>query len=110
MRLESEAARVTCGTCGDHGLVRLNWSDKPEDFGICLCRAGLLMRDDHNGRRRVTPQWAVWATKHGIDPSRFYLLEEAMTPEELAERGFTPTAEGPADRLEAIVAAAKRRK
>lgn len=81
---------MTCAMCGGHGLVRLNWNDAPEDYAVCLCAAGLAMRNERNNGKAVAPLWAVWCAREGIAPSRMYLLEEALTAEELAEAGFAP--------------------
>lgn len=96
---------MPCKTCGDLGLVRVNWCDAEHEFAICLCPVGMAWRNNVNAGRRVTPHWRVWASIERIDPSRIHPLEDVLTPEELAERGFTmPTLTMP---LDAIAAAAK---
>lgn len=95
-----------CHVCGDHGIVRANWSDAPDDFVLCLCPVGLQWRSLSNDS---TPLYMVWCARNAVPPSRLFLLEEVLTPAELAERGFqwpaTPTAVA---REAALMAAGKR--
>jgi hypothetical protein len=100
---------VNCQSCGDVGIVRVPWSNAPDDFAVCLCKAGHQMRDETNaGKPTGYALWQVWAYREQIDPSRLFLLEEILTPEELAARGFTVT---PAvmSREAALLNAGKRR-
>lgn len=79
-----------CMTCGDKGIVRLNWEDAPEDFAICLCDAARWYRSDENaGRHTGVYGWQVWCAREQIDPSRMFLLEEVLTAEELRAAGLT---------------------
>lgn len=97
---------MTCPTCGDRGLVKVNWKDAPEDYAVCLCPTGELLRA--MSTRGQLAAWHVAAARMGIDSARVVMLEDVCTPEELAARGFrelsTPDAIG------AIVAAARGRK
>lgn len=84
------AERVNCQSCADAGMIRVPWSNAPDDFAVCLCSAGQTMRDDTNGGKRTGyALWQVWAFQQQIQPSRIFLMEEILTPAELAERGFT---------------------
>jgi hypothetical protein len=95
--------------CGGKGIVVLNWSDAPHDYAVCLCETGERYRMDRNHGRRVTPQWAIWCAREGIAPSRMYLLEEALTAEELAEAGFgNLDRQTPRSREAALLEAGKR--
>jgi hypothetical protein len=82
-----------CANCEDKGLVRLNWSDAPDDFALCLCPVGLDMRGTtHKGRTR-TPLWHVWCARECVDPSRVYRIEDVLSADDLAARGLTVKAE-----------------
>ena len=99
-----------CAMCGGFGLVVLNWRDAPHDYAVCLCAAGQSMRLERNHDKPVTPLWAVWCAREGIAPSRMYLLEEALTVDELREAGIAPTAAAtPAESREAALLAAGKR-
>lgn len=98
-----------CPHCGDKGMIRVPWSDAPDDFAICLCAVGMLMRDDRNaGKRTGYALWQVWAYREQIDPSRVFLIEEILTPAELLERGFG--AVPVANREAALLAAGKSKR
>jgi hypothetical protein len=79
---------MSCEVCADHGVVKLNWSDAPVEYAICLCPFGLELRVSRNVRSQVTPLWQVWAAREQVDPSLVWMLEDVLTPAELAERGF----------------------
>jgi hypothetical protein len=79
---------MNCQHCGDVGMIRVPWSDAPDDFAVCLCQAGQSMRQENNYKETGFALWQVWAAREQIDPSRIFLLEEILTPAELAERGF----------------------
>jgi hypothetical protein len=80
---------MSCQVCADKGIVKLNWSDAPEDYGVCLCAVGRTMRETRNaGKRTDYALWQVWATREGIDPDRVLLLEDILTDEEMRECGF----------------------
>jgi hypothetical protein len=102
---------VTCSTCQDKGLVRVNWQDADPDFAVCLCATGLSLRVDRNYTAAVSPRWHVWCAREQVDPSRVWMLEDILTPQELAERGFgvAPDVRVP-DREAALLAAGKTRK
>jgi hypothetical protein len=103
---------VICATCADRGIVKANWSNAPDDYAICLCDVGHVYRNDGNGGKRTGfCGWQIWASQNGIDPSRIFLLEEVLTPEELADRGFQkPSKSRLADREAALLAAGKARR
>lgn len=84
---------MNCGVCGDRGLVKLNWADAEPDFGVCLCLEGLRMRVDRNNGNAVAPLWMLWCAREQVDPSRIFLLEEVLTPAELADKGLAKQAE-----------------
>lgn len=97
-----------CSSCADKGLIRVNWSDAPEDYALCLCTVGQQMRSPRNiSVKRVTegfPLWMLWCQRERVDPSRIVRMEDVLTVEELAARGFlTPTAGD-----DAIAAAVRR--
>lgn len=104
---------MNCQSCADIGMIRVPWTDAPDDFAICLCAAGQSMRDDTNANKRTGyALWQVWAYRQQIDPSRVFLIEEVLTPSELAERGFQ-AAVLPAvaqDRQTALLAAGRGKK
>ena len=80
---------MICQSCGDKGIIRLPWTDAPDDYAICLCPAARWYRSDDNaGRHTGYFGWQVWAYRHQVDPSRVWLMEEALTSAELSERGF----------------------
>lgn len=96
---------MPCATCGDKGVIALNWSDAEWEYALCLCRAGLAWRRDTNGGKSVAPLWRVWCAQHQVEPAKVHRMEHVLTVEELAERGFAVPTSGVA--LDAIVAAAK---
>lgn len=101
---------MSCATCGDKGMVTLNWSDAPPDYAVCLCPIGLGMRAERNNGKAVAPLWLVWASLHQVQPSRIYLLEEALTPDELRAAAFTAPTQTPDTREAALLAAGRRGK
>lgn len=97
---------MSCSVCSDKGLVRLNWADADPDFAVCLCEMGLRLRVNRNEGRDVAPLWHVWCAREQIDPSRVFLVEDVLTPAELAERGLSLTLPQ-GDREAALLAAGK---
>lgn len=97
---------MTCPTCADRGLVKVNWNDAPEDYAVCLCPTGELLRA-MSGRGQVAA-WHVAAARLGIESARVVMLEDVCTQEELAQRGFRELVAG--DAMSAIAAAARGRK
>lgn len=80
---------MSCAQCGDIGIIRVPWSDAPDDFAVCLCPSGRNMRQTRNARKDTGfALWEVWAAREQVDPARVFLLEDVLTPAELAERGF----------------------
>ena len=103
---------MNCQSCADLGMIRVPWSDAPDDFAICLCEAGQSMRrswnpDEDRSRFAV---WQLWAAREQVDPSRVFFLEEVLTPQELAERGFDRSATPTAVAREAALLAAGKSK
>lgn len=97
---------MTCPTCGDRGLVKVNWNDATEDYAVCLCPTGELLRAEPTSGQ--VPAWRALAGRMNIDPARVVMLEDVCTPEELAQRGFRELTADTA--MDAIVAAARGRK
>lgn len=81
---------TACGICADKGIVKVNWEDAPPDFAVCLCRVGLDMRANRNAGREAIPLWHVWCAREQVSHDRVFLLEDVLTPEELADAGFGP--------------------
>jgi hypothetical protein len=77
---------MNCEVCSDKGIVRVNWADAPDDYAVCLCEEGLRLRVDRNHGKTVSTLWMVWCAREQIDPSRMFLIEEVLTPDELTER------------------------
>jgi hypothetical protein len=77
---------MTC--CNGKGLIRLNWSDAPDDFAVCLCHVGLDMRAEVNNGKATVPLWHVWCAREQVDTGRVIMVEDILGPEELAERGL----------------------
>lgn len=108
---------MSCQPCGDHGLIRLNYQDAPElyargddapdGFAVCLCRVGQQWRIANNNGKPCIPLWQLWAIRNGVEPERVRLLEDVLTPTDLAGLGFQPTQTPPP--LDAIAAAARAR-
>lgn len=98
---------MTCSTCQDIGIVRLNYEDGDE-YGICLCPAGEAMRRAVNNGSPTVPLWRVWCAREQVNPALVRPIEDVLTPAELTERGFTELT-APADSLSAIAAAARAR-
>jgi hypothetical protein len=92
------------------GVIRVPWSDAPDDFAICLCRAGAEMRNGRNVKQTEFALWQLWAAREQIDPSRVFFLEEVLTPQELSERGFSMPARPTAVAREAALMAAGKSK
>ena len=101
---------MTCPSCNGHGLFKVCYHEgDPTDYALCLCKAGEAMRCARNNGKPVTPQWQVWAHRQGIDPARVAPMEDLLTAEELAARGFTELGADDRHTLEAIASAAKAR-
>jgi hypothetical protein len=99
---------MNCPSCNDRGIFRVAYHDgSPADFAICLCKAGERMRIATNNGKPVTPQWQVWAFTQGIPLEHVCPMEDVLTADEMAARGFTELTAG--DALSAIAAAAKAR-
>ncbi len=80
---------MTCSVCAGKGLIRLNWSDAPDEFALCLCAAGMAWRHTRNNGKPVPALWRVWCTQHQVDPACVFKVEDVLTAEELAERGLS---------------------
>lgn len=103
---------MICRSCGDKGLIRVEWSDAPDDYAICLCLTGLALRNDTNaGKHTGYALWQAVVAQRQIDPAHVFLIEEILTPAELAARGFhLPAARAGASREAALLAAGRPRK
>lgn len=99
---------MTCTTCGDRGVVRVNWKDADEDYGVCLCLAGAGLRSERNAGKPCVAGWRVWAAQRGVGPARVVMIEDVLSPSELAAKGFSELTVDTA--MSAIAAAARGRK
>lgn len=101
-----------CTTCNGKGLAVANWDGSPPDYAVCLCPMGVQMRTDVNGGKQTGfALWQVWAYTNQVDPSRIFLLEEVLTPAELAARGLVAAQQqGGHSREAALLAAGKTRR
>lgn len=99
---------MSCEHCADIGIIRVPWSDAPADFAVCLCPSGVTMRRTRNANKDTGfALWQAWAAQQQVDPSRLFLLEEVLTPAELAERGFNRPGVAAVTREAALLAAGK---
>ncbi len=108
---------MNCSSCSDNGISLIVYEDGSKVFAVCLCAIGERWRrtetfQNHSGEigkaQRTDPLWHVWAFEHHVPLSQMRMLEDAVTPEELAARGFAEiTAE---TSMDAIAAAARSRK
>lgn len=97
---------MSCLSCGDKGIIRLPWTDAPDDYAVCLCPAARWYRSDENAYRKTGYfGWQVWAYRNQVPPERVWLMEEVLSQAELAERGFGKPAA--VDREAALLAAGK---
>jgi hypothetical protein len=100
---------MTCASCVDLGVFKVAYRDgSPTDFALCLCRAGEAMRRATNNGRMVAPQWHVWAFRQGIPLDRIAPMEDVLTNDEMAARGFTELSTKAAV-LDAVAEAARQR-
>jgi len=85
---------VTCRMCGDKGVFKICYRDgSPTHYAVCLCQAGVRLRDDRNaGRHTGYPVWMAWAAQRGIEMQSVVMVEELLDDAELAQipRGGTP--------------------
>jgi hypothetical protein len=98
---------VTCQTCADKGMIRLNWADADEDYAICVCSSGHALRRTQNNGRTVPALWEVWAAREQVSPSRIWLIEDVLTEDELRERGLSLPQTSSRSREAALLAAGK---
>lgn len=101
---------MNCGVCLDKGIVRLNWADAPDDYAVCLCEMGLRLRVNRNNDAQTVPLWMVWCAREQVDPSRVFLVEDVLTPDELRERGLSSAPVAEIGREAALLAAGRTRK
>lgn len=97
---------MTCPACKDRGIVPFVDVTNPKAdtdvtaadllFAICCCPgvAHWLRSDENAGRLTGYYGWQVWAAVEQIDPSRVYLLEEILMPDELQAAGCGGVAPG----------------
>jgi hypothetical protein len=86
---------MNCPVCGDRGVMRVRYQDGSlDDFGVCLCSAGMALRNDRNAVWKPLgyPLWHVWATREQVDLSRVLMVEQLLDEGELAQipRGWLP--------------------
>lgn len=101
---------MNCPSCNDQGVFRVAYTDDNgavPDFALCLCKAGELMRVATNNGKPVTPQWQVWAFTQGIPLEHVAPMEDLLTDDEMAARGFRELT--PTTALDAVAAAARAR-
>lgn len=99
---------MTCRSCNDHGVFRVSYHDgSPSEFALCLCKEGEVMRRATNNGKAVTPHWQVWAFTQGIPLEHVAPMEDLLTDEEMAARGFRELT--PETALDAVAAAARAR-
>lgn len=79
---------MTCSSCDDKGIIKLNWADAPEDFAICLCASGLRWRVNTNDKRKTNPMWHLWCAIQSIPVDRVVMIEDVLDADGLAERGL----------------------
>lgn len=101
---------MNCQSCADVGIIRVPWNNAPDDFAICLCAAGADMRSSRSRSQTAFALWQLWAARGQIDPSRVFLLEEILTPPELAQRGFVAAVQSPVAAQESVLLAVGKRK
>lgn len=108
-------AFVTCQNCGGWGLSLIVYEDDSRCYAVCLCPIGEQWRaaqtvvnasGEHGKAVAATPMWHIWASLHDVPLSQVKLLEDAVTPEDLARRGFTELIA--AGGVDAIASAARR--
>jgi len=100
---------MTCPCCADRGVFKVCYHDgESTDYALCLCPSGEQMRRANNCGKPCTPHWQVWAHQQGIDLERVAPMEDLLTDEEMAARGFHNITSEPTS-IEAIAAAARHR-
>src|SRR5678816_527366 len=107
---------MTCQSCGGWGISLLVYEDDSRVYALCLCPIGEQWRaaqsvvnasGERGEAKQAPPMWHIWAHLHGVPLEQIKPLEDAVTPEELAARGFTELTAS--DSLGAIASAAKHR-
>lgn len=96
-----------CSSCGGKGLIRLNWADAPDEYALCLCEVGLAWRKSENNGKPTNPYWHIWCAERGIDHANVWCIEDVLTAEELAERGFSAARELAKSKESALLKAGK---
>lgn len=78
---------MNCPVCGDKGVVRVRYrDDSPDEFGVCLCAVGVVLRNDKNAGKRVGyPLWLPWAAREQVDLTRVLMVEQLLDDAELAQ-------------------------
>ena len=81
-----------------------------EDFALCLCATGQLMRSTQNVSVKRTqdgyPLWMLWCEREGVARDRVIRLEDVLTADELRARGLVAAG---ANELNAVIAAGRKR-
>lgn len=101
---------MTCPSCNNRGVFKVAYHDgSPVEFAVCLCQAGEAFRRTENNGKAHVPAYQVWAIRYGIDPAHVAPMEELLTDEELAARGFGSVEVSASTAIDAIAAAARAR-
>ena len=77
-----------CESCAGKGLIRLNWADADDEYALCLCPAGQAWRKSENNGKATNAAWHVWCAREQVNPECVWCIEDVLTAEELAQRGF----------------------
>lgn len=100
---------MSCPSCQDNGICLIVYEDGSKVFAVCLCEIGERWRRRQTFAGKTSdPLWHVWAFEHHVPLSQMRMLEDAVTSEELASRGFAEVTADTA--MSAIAAAARSRK
>ncbi len=99
-----------CSSCAGKGLIRLNWADAPDEYALCLCAAGQAWREDANNGKPTNSLWHLWCAIEGVDQDRVWCIEDVLTADELAQRGFGKAVAAAESREVALLKAAKGRR
>jgi hypothetical protein len=100
-----------CPVCNDKGLSRVCYRNgEPDDFAICLCDAGRVLRTTRNARRTTNPLWHAVAAQRQIPIDAVHPLEDLYDAAELAVLFPYGTAPARADTLNALIAVGKTKR
>lgn len=76
---------MNCPRCGGKGVSRVGYQNgDPTDYVICLCTAGLALRNDRNGNHRTDyPLWMAWAARERVPFEQVVMAEDVLDADEL---------------------------